>query len=218
MCTLRFLWFLFISLTKTRNYRQMQGPVWVKEVVVTIQRLPRYGLTIAVVLALSAPVFAQVQPVVQNRIPQQVIINGQRMNGAYVVAANGGMQTFTCSAPQQYVTPDSASQGWACFDQATGVWLLNALPPSAQTVQEAPAPVQPPTVIYQQPPAVIYQQPLPATVVYATPAPVIYAPAYPPGVVLGSAAIDAAGRIVSAAILGSRYPRVYYVGPGFRRW
>jgi hypothetical protein len=185
---------------------------------VTIKRLPRCGLAIAVVLALSAPVFAQIQPVVQNRIPQQVIINGQRVNGAYVQAANGGMQTFTCSAPQQYVTPDSASQGWACFDQATNVWLLNALPPSTQTVQQAPPPVQPPTVIYQQPPAVIYQQPVPATVIYATPAPVIYAPAYPPGVVLGSAAINAAGRIVSAAILGSRYPRVYYVGPGFRRW
>ena len=184
----------------------------------TIKRLPRYGLAIALVLGISVPVFAQVQPVAQNRIPQQVIINGQRVTGAYVAAANGGMQTFTCSTPQQYVTPESASQGWACFDQATGVWLLNALPPSAQTVQEAPAPVQPPTVIYQQPPAVIYQQPLPATVVYTTPAPVIYAPAYPPGVVLGSAAIDAAGRIVSAAILGSRYPRVYYVGPGYRRW
>jgi len=185
---------------------------------VTIKRLPRCGLAIAVVLALSAPVFAQVQPVVQNRIPQQVIINGQRVNGAYVPAANGGMQTFTCSAPQQYVTPDSASQGWACFDQATNVWLLNALPPATQTVQQAPAPVQPPTVVYPQPPAVIYQQPVPATVIYAPPAPVIYAPAYPPGVVLGTAAINAAGRIVSAAILGSRYPRVYYVGPGFRRW
>jgi hypothetical protein len=184
---------------------------------VTIKRLPRYGLAMSLVLALSAPVFAQVQPVVQNRIPQQVIINGQRVNGAYV-ASNGGMQTFTCSAPQQYVTPDSASQGWACFDQATNVWLLNALPPSSPAVQQAPAPVQPPTVIYQQPPAVIYQQPIPATVVYTSPFPVIYAPAYPPGVVLGSAAIDAAGRIVSAAILGTRYPRVYYAGPGFRRW
>src|SRR5215470_3202790 len=106
-----------------------------------MKRLPRCGLAIAVGLALSAPVFAQVQPVVQNRIPQQVIINGQRVNGAYVAAANGVMQTFTCSAPQQYVIPDSASQGWACFDQATNVGLLNALPPSAQTVQQAPATV-----------------------------------------------------------------------------
>ena len=192
-------------------------PVWVKEVVVKLSRLTWGSLTIVLALALSAQAFAQEQPV-QSRIPQQVIINEQRVNGAYVTAANGGMQTFTCSVPQQYVTPDTASQGWACFDQATNIWLLNALPPSTQTVQQAPPPVQPPPVIYQQPPAVIYQQPVPATVIYATPAPVIYAPAYPPGVVLGSAAINAAGRIVSAAILGSRYPRVYYVGPGFRRW
>jgi hypothetical protein len=177
---------------------------------VTIQRLALCSLAIALALALSAPMFAQVESVVQNRIPQQVIINGQRVNGAYVAAANSGMQTFTCSAPQQYVIPESATQGWACFDQATNVWLLNALPPSAQTVQPVPAPVQSP--------AVIYQQPVPATVIYTNPAPVVYAPAYPPAVVLGTAAINAAGRIVSAAILGSRYPRVYYVGPGFRRW
>ena len=178
------------------------------------------GLAAGLVLVLSAQGFAQVQSV-QNRIPQQVIINGQQVNGAHVTASTGGMQTFTCSNPQQYVTPDGASQGWACFDQATGVWLLNALPPSPQPVQQVPAPVypQPPTVIYQQPPTVIYQQPAPATVIYTTPAPVIVAPAYSPGVVLGAAAINATGRIVSAAILGSyRYPRVYYVRPGHRRW
>jgi len=74
-------------------------------------------------------------------------------------------------------------------------------------------------VIYQQaPPTVIYQQPYPATVVYTTPAPVIVAPVYRPAVVLGAAAINATGRIVSAAILSSRYPRVYEVRRGHRRW
>jgi len=159
---------------------------------------------------------------VQNRIPQQVIINGQRVNGAYETAVNGGLQTFSCPNPQAFSTPDGASNGWACHDQATGVWLLNAMPPSQQPVQQVPAPVvqQPPTVIYQQPPAVIYQQPVPATVIYTSPAPVIYAPAYPPGVVLGTAVINATGRIVSAAILSSRYPRVAYypVYRGHRRW
>jgi hypothetical protein len=164
-------------------------------------------LTIVLALALSAQAFAQAQPAVQNRIQQQVIINGQNANGAYVTATNGRMQTFTCSNPQQYVTPDTATQGWACFDQATGVWLLNAVPPAPQPVQAAPAPAPPPAVIYQQP----------ATVIYTTPAPVVLAPAYPPGVVLGSAVINATGRIVSAALL-SRYPRVYYVGPGRYRW
>jgi hypothetical protein len=171
------------------------------------------------VLVLSAQGFASQVQSVQNRIPQQVIINGQRVNGAHVPAANGGMQTFTCPDPQNYVTPDGSAQGWACFEQASGVWLLNALPPTQQTVQAVPAPVQQPTVIYQQPPAVIYQQPYPATVIYATPAPVVVAPVYPSSVVLGTAAINATGRIVSAAILSSsRYSRVYYVRPGHRRW
>jgi hypothetical protein len=164
------------------------------------------ALTIVLALGFSAQAFAQAQPVAQNRISQQVIINGQKANGAYV-AANGGLQTFTCSNPQQYITPDSATQGWACFEQATGVWLLNALPPVPPPVQPAPAPAQSPAVIYQQP----------ATVIYTTPAPVVLAPAYPPGVVLGTAVIDATGRIVSAVLL-SRYPRVYYVGPGRYRW
>ena len=188
-------------------------------------RLTWGSLAIVLVLALSAPVFAQTQPV-QSRIPQQVIINGQRVNGAHVVASGGGMQSFTCSNPQQYATPEGASQGWACFDQATGVWLLNALPPSTQaTTQPAPAPpqvgaplpAQPPAVVYQQPATVIYQQPYPAAVIY--PAPVVVAPAYPPGVVLGAAAINATGRIVSAALLGPRYyGGFYYYGRGFRRW
>jgi len=186
---------------------------------VNTKRLAWVGLVTGLVLVLSAQGFAQVQAV-QNRIPQQVIINGQQVNGAHVTAANGGMQTFTCPDPQHYVTPDGATQGWACYDQATGVWLLNALPPSSQIVQQAPAPVvqQPPTVIYQQPPTVIYQQPYPATVVYTTPAPVIVAPAYPARVVLGAAAINATGRIVSAAIYNSGYPRGYYVRYGHRRW
>ena len=176
-------------------------------------------LGVGLALALSAPGFAQAV-LAQNRIPQHVIINGQRVNGEYVTAANGGLQTFTCPSPQSYVTPDGASQGWACFDQAAGVWLLNALPPSPPPVQQAPVPVQqqPPTVIYQPPPTVIYQQPYPATVVYTTPAPVIVAPVYRPAVVLGVAAIQATGRIVSAAILSSRYPRIYDVRHGHRRW
>jgi hypothetical protein len=194
-------------------------------------RLVWASSTIALTLVLSASAFAQTQPV-QTRIPQQVIINGQKVNGAYVATASGGMQAYTCSNPQPYVTPDNASQGWACYDQAAGVWLLNAVPPSTQAAQPAPAPApapqapapmgaplpgQPPAVVYQQPPTVIYQQPYPA-VVYAAPAPVIVAPAYPPGVVLGAAAINATGRIVSAAFLGPRFGGFYYYGRGFRRW
>src|SRR5215467_688482 len=89
---------------------------------------------------------AQTVPSIQNRILQQIIINGQTVNGAYVLTANGGMQSYTCPNPQEYVTADGASRGWACFDSTSNVWLLNALPPAqAQaapqpTPQTAPAP------------------------------------------------------------------------------
>ena len=197
-------------------------------------RVLSLGIGIVGILAsLPSAAFAQVQ-VAQNRIPQQVIVNGQSVNGAYVTAAGGQLQSFSCPTPQHYTTADGSSQGWACYEQATGVWLLNALPPAEAQTPPAPVPVpspvpqppaviyqQPPpvviyqpappaTVIYQQPPTVIYQQPAP-TVVYAPASqPVVVAPAYPSSVVLGTAAIHAAGRIASAAIVNSRHYRDYY--------
>ena len=182
--------------------------------------------------------FSQVRAA-QNRIAQPVVINGQTVNGAYVTAG-GQLQSFTCPAPQHYVTSDGATQGWACYEEMTGVWLLNALPPAA--TQSGPVPVpspQPPAVIYQQapppavvyqaPPTVIYQQPQPTivyqappTVVYTTPAPpVVVAPAYPSSVVLGTAAIRAAGQIASAAIINSHHHHreyYYYTHDRGRRW
>ena len=179
----------------------------------------RIGLVLVLTLVTVSTGFSQAPavqtaPAAQYRIPQQIIINGQTVNGAYVPAANGGMQSFTCPGPQEYVTPDGASRGWACFDSTTGVWLLNALPP-AQAAQATPQPVPQPPVVYQAPPPVVYTQP--ATVVYAPPAyPVVVAPAYPPSVLLGAAAINAAGRIVSAAIIGSHHG-FYYPYP-VRGW
>ena len=208
----------------------------------------------------SNPAFSQVAS--SNRIPQQVVINGQTVNAVSVIASSGSLQRYSCLNPQQYTTSDGTSQGWACYDSSTGVWLLNALPPAqAQAPQpQAPQVVQPqvqqapvpqpqvvypqpqvaypqpaPTVVYQQQPAVIYQ---PATVVYPQPATVIYqpapaviyqqpatviytapvyprtvvvGPAYPPSVFLGTAAINAAGRIASAAIIAHGHERVRYV-------
>jgi len=190
---------------------------------------------IGVILALTAGTtlgFSQVQAA-QNRIPQQIIVNGQTVNGAYVIASGGGIQSFTCSMPQPYRTADGAAQGWACYDQATGVWLLNAVPPAQAQAPAAPAPVptpapapappqlaviypQPPaTVIYQAPPPVIYTAPVYGP--YPYPYPVVVAP-YPPSVLLGTAAINAAGRIAAAAIIGPRYYRVgRFYGYG-RRW
>jgi hypothetical protein len=215
---------------------------------------------VVVVLVMTAiPGFSrsQVQPA-QSRIPQQVVINGQPVNAVHVVAAGGGLQAYTCLNPQQYTTVDGSSQGWACYEQSTGVWILNALPPAqaqppaqpqAQPPVQVPPPAppaplpqappqpqaqlppaqlpqaQPPAVYYpQQAPTVIYQQP--PMVIYPGPAyypaPVVVAPAYPPSVVLGTAAINAAARIVSAAVIGGyRYPRVYYAPARpfpFRGW
>ena len=224
----------------------------------------------SVLFLASNPVFSQVAS--SNRVPQQVVINGQTVSAVSVIAAGGAVQRYSCLNPQQYTTTDGTSQGWACYDASAGVWLLNALPP-AQTqapqvqapqpqVQQAPVPPPvvypqpqvaypqpqviypqpqvvyaqpPPTVVYQQPPAVIYQ---PATVVYPQPATVVYQPAptviyqqpatviyepvrpvrtvvvgpvYPSSVVFGTAAINAAGRIASAAIIAHGNEHVRYV-------
>lgn len=199
-------------------------------------RLLYCGISFVIMSALfPSEGFSQAQAA-QNRIPQQIVINGQMASGAYVTAG-GQIQSFTCPMPQHYTTADGSSQGWACYEQTTGVWVLNALPPAQA---DAPVPVPAPTpvpvpqpvpqqappyvvfprtqptiiyqqpVIYQQPPVVIYQQPAP-TVVYApAPPPVVIAPAYPSSVYLGRAAIDAAGRIASAVILNSRHPADNY--------
>jgi len=182
----------------------------------------RIGLVLILTFVIASTGFSQVPapqtaPPVQNRIPQQIIINGQTVNGAYVPAANGGMQAYTCPSPQEYVTPDGAARGWACFDSTTNVWLLNALPP-AQAAQTAPPPPVPqPPIVYQQqaPPPIVYTQP--ATVIYTQPAySVVVAPAYPPSVILGAAAINAFGRIASAAIFSSH--RGFYYPYAVRVW
>lgn len=214
------------------------------------------GIAVVGTLALSASVaFSQVQATqpqtTPNRIPQQIVINGQQASGAYVTGSGGQLQSFTCPSPQQYTTADGNSQGWACYEQTSGVWLLNAVPPAPApqavpatppapvvvpqisapppyVVFPRPAPVvvyQPPPVVYQ--PATVIYQPPPQTVIYAPPPPpVVVAPAYPSSVVLGQAAIEAAGRIASAVILNSRYPdyiayNPYEIGRGHgrgRRW
>lgn len=171
------------------------------------------GLTLILTLALVPEAFSQAQAV-QSRIPQQIIINGQRVNGVHVLAPDGGFQSFTCPNPQQYVTADGSSQGWACFEQATGVWLLNALPPVQAQVPPQPI-YQQPTIIYQPAPAIIYTAP--AYPVYS--APVYVAPVYSPSVVLGTAAIHSAGHIASAAVIshygGGHYGGAYYAGHSY---
>jgi len=153
-------------------------------------------------------------PAPQSRIPEQVVVNGQQVSAAYVIAPGGGFQSFTCPAPQPYTMLDGTSQGWACYEQATGTWLLNALPAApAQGQAPAQAQVQPPAVAYPQQPAVIYQQPAP-TVVYAAPAyapyPVVVPAYYGPSFVFG------VGFGFGPTFVGGRYP-VFFGGRGFRR-
>ena len=96
------------------------------------------------VLAYSHSVLGQTAPAGQQRIVQPIIINGQQAQGVMVVQ-NGTVQGHTCPSPQHYDTADQSSNGWACFEQATGMWLLHAQPPPQATYIYQPPPVYVPT-------------------------------------------------------------------------
>jgi hypothetical protein len=107
------------------------------------------GLSLIIGLLISSHlVFGQTAPSERQRIPQPIIVNGQQAQGVMIVQ-NGTVQTFTCASPQQYVTADQSSSGWACYEETTGVWLLHAQPPRGTTYSYQ----QPPVYSYQQPPA-----------------------------------------------------------------
>ena len=147
------------------------------------------GLVLAVIVAAANLGFSQAQPG-QTRIPQQIIVNGRAANGAYVRNASGGMQTFKCAYPQPYTTPEGATNGWACYDQASATYLLNALPPvPSQAPAAVPAPV--PLPAPAQPPA---EAPAPAPLPPAPlPAPTRVDPGYGVGprvVAFGDVKID----------------------------
>jgi hypothetical protein len=83
----------------------------------------------------------------EDRIIQSITLNGQTAQGVLVVE-NGTVQSYTCRSPAPYITSDQSESGWACFEQATGMWLLHAQPP---TQAAAAASQQSPTVIYREP-------------------------------------------------------------------
>jgi hypothetical protein len=68
----------------------------------------------------------------QQRIGKAVVINGEQVSGV-TVTQNGVAQSYSCPSPQPYVTADGTSSGWACYDQGTGTWLLNAVQPQQST-------------------------------------------------------------------------------------
>src|SRR5262245_22393680 len=73
----------------------------------------------------------------QQRIGEIVIINGEQVPGV-MVTKNGIAQSYSCPSPQPYVTADGTSSGWACYDQATGTWLLNAVPQQSTNAYTEP--------------------------------------------------------------------------------
>jgi hypothetical protein len=87
------------------------------------------SLLFMAVLAYPCSALAQAVASGQEQFVQSIIVNGQQTQGVMIVE-NGIVRTHTCSYPQQYVTVDQSSSGWACFDSATGMWLLHALPPT----------------------------------------------------------------------------------------
>ena len=112
----------------------------------------KLGISVIIgALAGSYSAFAQTPP---ERITQPIFINGQQAQGVYVVQS-GMMQRQTCAVPQQYVTTNQSSSGWACFEPSTGMWLLNAQPP-----QQIAAPQQAPAIIYNEPPPVYVAPPV----------------------------------------------------------
>jgi len=158
---------------------------------------------------IGSEAFAQA-PVAQNRIAQPVMIGGLRVDAVYVTAPGGGIQSFTCPSPQQYVTPDGASQGWACFDAATNVWLLSAVPPQQQAAPPAPAP--PPAPVVQQPVFVqpVVVQPVVQQPVYAYPYPVVQPVVYAQPQVVQPTVIYAPPPVVQPTVVyapPSVYPR-----------
>jgi len=73
----------------------------------------------------------------EERIAQVIIVNGQQVQGVTVLR-DGMAQSYTCPSPQQYVLPDQSSSGWACFDRASGTWLMNASPSQTGSVYDQP--------------------------------------------------------------------------------
>jgi hypothetical protein len=118
-------------------------------------------LLLSLLLA-GAPLFsaslalAQVGPPANQRISEELIINGQQVPGV-MVTQNGVVQTYTCPSPQPYVTANGTSSGWACFDQATGTWIMNAQPPQ----QTETLPQEQTATVYTEPSTVYSYEPYP---------------------------------------------------------
>src|SRR5262245_46553028 len=108
-----------------------------------------FSMIIAALVIFFPSAFAQsnTATAAEDRIIQAITVNGQPVQGVFVVQ-NGTVQSYSCQSPVPYVTSDQSESGWACFEQATGMWLLHAQPPAQAA---AAASQQSPTVIYREP-------------------------------------------------------------------
>jgi hypothetical protein len=115
-------------------------------------------LLITIVVS-ALPAFPQAAAPAQERVLESVVINGQTVQGVLVIQ-NGVVQSYACSSPQPYVTANHAESGWACFETATGMWLLHAHPAQTNSVySQAPVYTAPPTVVYTYPAVSYYGYP-----------------------------------------------------------
>jgi hypothetical protein len=143
-------------------------------------RLIRLMIVVGVLACIQPLAFGQTQTD-EQRVAQRIVVNGQQTQGVLVVQ-NGNIQSYTCASPQPYTTPDGATSGWACFETASGLWLLHALPPpQTQAPQASAAPLAVPA---SPQPTVVYGAPLPTYPAAVVPAygyyPYDYYAAYSP--------------------------------------
>ena len=124
------------------------------------RKLLLYVFLVAALTGLSGFAFA-IGGSSQERVEQTLLIKGRGVDGVMIMQ-DGAAQRVSCPSPQPYVTADGTSTGWACFDPATGTWLMNADKQSS--------------TVYAQPPA--YFVPSPVYNYYGFPYPYPYYPYY----------------------------------------
>jgi hypothetical protein len=98
-------------------------------------------LLVVALIGLSGFAVAMVAPQ-QERVEQPLLIKGRGADGVMLMQ-NGVNQSVTCPSPQPYVTADGTSTGWACLDDATGMWQMNAKSETATDYTQQP--------VYQEP-------------------------------------------------------------------
>jgi hypothetical protein len=97
-----------------------------------------------------------------ENVEQTLLVKGREVDGVMIMQ-DGVAQSVTCPSPQPYVTADGTSAGWACFDLATGMWMMNAKSQNATAYNQQPVSQAPSTVYnyYSSPYWYPYPMPFP---------------------------------------------------------